>query len=165
VGANLDADLRARATDLHHNAAALAKQEADLSKATADLARRNDDWHKIAETARQGLKEIGDVQNWAEIIERDLLVVEETLRLVEGKAEDDFGDHGEWEGEEQHQQEQEGDGVNGLASSSVVAGKKANSSEDASVQGQGNAGASGSVLQEDAGKKTAGVSGFWRRWW
>lgn len=32
---------------------------------------------------QKGLKEVGDLQNFAEMMERDLLVVEETLRLAE----------------------------------------------------------------------------------
>ncbi|KAJ9212868.1 transcriptional regulator family: GCN5-like 1 [Paecilomyces variotii] len=83
VGSNLDAELRSRAATLHSNAAALTKQENELQRATANLAKQNDQWQKVADQAREGLKEIGDVQNWAELIERDLLVVEETLRLVE----------------------------------------------------------------------------------
>jgi hypothetical protein len=30
----------------------------------------------------QNLQEIGDIQNWAELIEHDLLLIEETLRIV-----------------------------------------------------------------------------------
>ncbi|KAJ9363982.1 GCN5-like protein 1-domain-containing protein [Paecilomyces variotii] len=97
VGSNLDAELRSRAATLHSNAAALTKQENELQRATANLAKQNDQWQKVADQAREGLKEIGDVQNWAELIERDLLVVEETLRLVEeeegggGRYDDDDG--------------------------------------------------------------------------
>ncbi|OXV08659.1 hypothetical protein Egran_03579 [Elaphomyces granulatus] len=83
VGSNLDADLRARAANLHENATALSKQEADLKRATNDLARQNDQWQKVADQAREGLKEIGDIQNWAELIERDLLIVEETIKLAD----------------------------------------------------------------------------------
>ncbi|KAJ9304253.1 transcriptional regulator family: GCN5-like 1 [Paecilomyces variotii] len=95
VGSNLDAELRSRAATLHSNAAALTKQENELQRATANLAKQNDQWQKVADQAREGLKEIGDVQNWAELIERDLLVVEETLRLVEekeGRHDDDGGE-------------------------------------------------------------------------
>lgn len=96
AGANYDAELRDRARTLHENAAALDKQEAELRRTTAELSRQNEQWAKVADTAREGLKEIGDVQNWAELIERDLLVVEEMLREVEGR-EDGVGDG---EGEE-----------------------------------------------------------------
>lgn len=83
VASNHDAELQERARNLHANAAALSKQESSLQKATADLARQNEGWTAVAEEARVGLKEIGDVQNWAEIIERELLVLGETVRLVE----------------------------------------------------------------------------------
>ena len=91
VGSSLDADLRSRATNLHSNAAALSKQEADLAKETAALSKHSAQWQKMADTSQEKLKEIGDVQNWAEMIERDLLVIEETLRAVE---EDDANDGG-----------------------------------------------------------------------
>jgi hypothetical protein len=97
AGANYDASLRERTRTLHENAAALDKQEAELARTTADLARQNEQWAKVADTAREGLKEIGDVQNWAELIERDLLVVEEMLREVEGRED---GGVAEGEGEE-----------------------------------------------------------------
>lgn len=48
-------------------------------------------WAKEAEKATKGLNRFGDLQNWAEMMERDFCVLEETLRLVEG---------GEGEGEE-----------------------------------------------------------------
>ena len=35
------------------------------------------------ESARGKLKELGDIQNWAEVLERDLLVVEEAVRMGE----------------------------------------------------------------------------------
>ncbi|KAL4898044.1 hypothetical protein BDV59DRAFT_54183 [Aspergillus ambiguus] len=89
VGANYEADLRDRARNLHDNAAALDKQETDVRRATAGLARQNDQLAKVADAARDGLKEIGDVQNWAELIERDLLVIEETVRLAEEREDAD----------------------------------------------------------------------------
>lgn len=83
VGSNLDADLQARARDLHKNSASLSKQEADLQKNTAELVKQSDQAQKLIDQTRDGLKEIGDVQNWAEMLERDLLVLEETMRLAE----------------------------------------------------------------------------------
>ncbi|EDP54847.1 hypothetical protein KXX33_005628 [Aspergillus fumigatus] len=99
VGANYDAELRDRARTLHGNAAALDKQEAELRRTTAELRRQNEQWERVADTAREGLKEIGDVQNWAELIERDLLIVEEMLREVEAR-EEGVGEEAEEEGEE-----------------------------------------------------------------
>jgi len=33
------------------------------------------------------MRDFGDVQNWAEMLERDFMVLEETMRLVEGGGE------------------------------------------------------------------------------
>ncbi|PYI13833.1 hypothetical protein BO99DRAFT_437906 [Aspergillus violaceofuscus CBS 115571] len=76
-----ETQLRERARILHDNASALERQEHALAGATAALAAQNAQLTKTADAARDALKEIGDVQNWAEVIERELLVVEETLRI------------------------------------------------------------------------------------
>ena len=39
----------------------------------------------MANDAAGKLKELGDIQNWAEVLERDLLVLEETMRIGEGE--------------------------------------------------------------------------------
>ncbi|KAF2201939.1 hypothetical protein GQ43DRAFT_440144 [Delitschia confertaspora ATCC 74209] len=85
VGGSVDAEMRTRAADLHSNSEAIAKQEKELAKQTAALAKQSAEWQKLADTSTKKLNEIGDIQNWAEMIERDLLVLEETLRLAEGK--------------------------------------------------------------------------------
>ncbi|KAJ6096517.1 hypothetical protein N7486_007263 [Penicillium sp. IBT 16267x] len=71
VGTNLEAPLRERATIINTNAISLERQEAELAGHSAALAKQNDGWEKVADETRAGLKEIGDVQNWAEMIERD----------------------------------------------------------------------------------------------
>lgn len=48
---------------------------------------------KVADDAAGKLKELGDIQNWAEVLERDMLVIEEALKMGEGE---DSG----WETEE-----------------------------------------------------------------
>ncbi|KAF2143276.1 uncharacterized protein K452DRAFT_168544 [Aplosporella prunicola CBS 121167] len=85
VGSSMDTEMRTRAADIHANAIAIEKQEKDLVKQTAALTKQSAQWQKMADTSTKKLNEIGDLQNWAEMIERDLLVVEETLRLVEGR--------------------------------------------------------------------------------
>lgn len=84
VGTNLEAPLRERATIINSNALSLERQEAELAGHGAALAKQNEGWEKVADETRAGLKEIGDVQNWAEMIERDLLVLESMMDEVEG---------------------------------------------------------------------------------
>ncbi|OMP85527.1 putative biogenesis of lysosome-related organelles complex 1 subunit 1 [Diplodia seriata] len=86
VGGSMNAEMRQRAADIHANAAAIEKQEKELAKQTAALAKDGDKWQKMADQNVKKLNEMGDLQNWTEMIERDLLVVEETLRLAEGEA-------------------------------------------------------------------------------
>lgn len=88
VGSAYDADLQRRVADLHANAQAIAKQEKDLIKATAALNKESAKWGKMADKTTKQLNEFGDVQNWAEVLERDLLVLEETVRLVEGREDE-----------------------------------------------------------------------------
>jgi hypothetical protein len=85
VGASVDNELRTRTTDLHANAEAISKQEKELAKQTAALAKESAQWEKLLNGGTKKLNEVGDIQNWAEMIERDLLVLEETVRLVDGK--------------------------------------------------------------------------------
>jgi hypothetical protein len=98
ISSNHDAALQERAHTLQSNAGALDAQEASLRQTTADLAAQNEGIAGLVGEAGAGLKEIGDVQNWAEVMERELLVLEETIGGVEkgdgvGEAE------GEGEGE------------------------------------------------------------------
>jgi hypothetical protein len=87
IGSSITADIQTRANDLHANAAAIEKQEKELAKQTAALAKQSAQYQKLLDKSTKSLNEIGDVQNWAEMIERDLLVAEETLRLAEGREE------------------------------------------------------------------------------
>jgi tellurite resistance protein len=89
VGSSVDTEMRTRASDLHTNSEAITKQEKELAKQTAALAKQSAQWQKLADTSTKKLNEIGDIQNWAEMIERDLLVLEETVRLVDGKGEEE----------------------------------------------------------------------------
>ncbi|KAK8093737.1 hypothetical protein PG997_000422 [Apiospora hydei] len=75
-----DAELQSRASLLHSNATQLSRQESDVAKATEALRKENDKLAKVARDAGRRIKETGNVQNWAEVLERDFLVLEETLR-------------------------------------------------------------------------------------
>ncbi|KAK1633396.1 hypothetical protein BDP81DRAFT_397286 [Colletotrichum phormii] len=83
IGNMLDGELQTRARMLHVNAAALDKQERDVVRATEALRKENDKLAKFSGDAARRVKELGNVQNWAEVLERDFLVLEETLRLLE----------------------------------------------------------------------------------
>jgi DNA mismatch repair protein PMS2 len=119
LGANYTTELVERAKVLHSNQGALSAQEENLAKTTEALRKQNDSWEGMAEEARKGLKEIGDVQNWAEVIERELLVLEETLRIAEEeeereeervRAEERGRERGRYES---LSEDEEGRGVNG----------------------------------------------------
>lgn len=94
AGSNYDHQFQRRAADLHANATAIAKQEAAVQAQTSILARESAKLQKELDKATKGLNEIGDVQNWAETIERDLLVLEETLRLINGQDEQETASGG-----------------------------------------------------------------------
>lgn len=153
LGANYTSDLVDRAKNLHGNSEALRAQEEQLARTTADLHKQNNEWGKVADEARNGLKEIGDVQNWAEMIERDLLVVEEMLGVVE---EEDFERERERErgvdiGESDGEMDIDGQAVNGsqngngglnggLNGNGKIGGEDG---EDGKAMGKGNAKAKG----------------------
>ena len=87
TGTSLERELKGRAIDLHASSNVIAEQEKELAKQTASLAKQGEQWQKLADCSTKKLNEFGDIQNWAEMIERDLMVVEETLHLVnEGAA-------------------------------------------------------------------------------
>lgn len=89
AGSHYDTKFQRRATDLHANATAITKQEAELQKQTSALAKEGAKWQRQLDRATKCVNEIGHVQNWAEMLERDFLVLEETLRLVEEEEEED----------------------------------------------------------------------------
>ncbi|KAF5671001.1 hypothetical protein FHETE_4257 [Fusarium heterosporum] len=78
----MDSELQWRASTLHSNAAVLSKQAQDVQRATDGLRRENVKLAREADAAAKRLKELGNVQNWAEVLERDFLVLEETVRLA-----------------------------------------------------------------------------------
>lgn len=106
IGNTLDHELQTRASLLHSNQAAIEKQERDVERALADLRREDDKLLKVLNNGSRQVKELGDVQNWAERLERDFLVLEETMRLVhEGGSGSESGswtgsESGSWSGSE-----------------------------------------------------------------
>ena len=86
-GSKYDSQFQRRANDLHKNAAAISKQETEVRKSTAALAKESVKYQKELDKTTKDMKAFGDMQNWAEMTERDFLVLEETLRLAEGGVE------------------------------------------------------------------------------
>lgn len=78
----LDAELAPRASALHAGSAALERQERELRRATGALAAETARLGAEAEVAGRGVKMLGDVQNWAEVLEREFLMLEETVRIL-----------------------------------------------------------------------------------
>jgi hypothetical protein len=127
MGNMLDSELQSRAGILHQNAAALEKQERDVLRATEGLRRETVKLKAEADKAARKVKELGNVQNWAEVLERGFLVLEETVRLGnEGDDEDGSegscscsecgrGDSGEGsDGEDEGDGRDRGDGVDDM---------------------------------------------------
>jgi hypothetical protein len=82
IGSSLDHTLQSRAQNLHGNAAQLERQHARLEQETAGLRRETEKLRKVADEGARRVKELGNVQNWAEVLERDFLVLGELVRLV-----------------------------------------------------------------------------------
>jgi hypothetical protein len=87
--------LQSRAQNLHANTAQLDKQQKDVLKATEGLKKETEKLKKWADEGQRMVKELGNVQNWAEMLERDFLVLGETIRL----ANEGSGSGSEWETE------------------------------------------------------------------
>ncbi len=71
-----------------------------MVKATAGLRKETDKLKKLADEGSRKVKELGNVQNWAEMLERDFLVLEETLRLANEKSDSDWETSSSYSGSE-----------------------------------------------------------------
>ena len=94
TGSTVSAALQTRAQDIHSNTAAITDQEKQVKIATEALGKESKKYEKVVEDGAKKLKELGDVQNWAEMLERDLLMLEETMSIVDEEEEqrrDDIG--------------------------------------------------------------------------
>ena len=102
IGNMLDGELQSRAALLHANNAAVERQFRDVDRALAALRREDDRLQKVADDAARRIKELGNVQNWAEILEKDFQQLEETMRLVrEGSSSlSGSGSDASWSGSE-----------------------------------------------------------------
>ena len=92
TGSTVSAALQTRAQDIHSNAAAITNQEAQVKSESEKLEKETKKHEKVLEDGAKKLKEVGDVQNWAEMLERDLLMLEETMDIAD-EEEDQRRDH------------------------------------------------------------------------
>ncbi|KAF1826336.1 uncharacterized protein K489DRAFT_300740, partial [Dissoconium aciculare CBS 342.82] len=83
AGSSHAAQLQQRATDIHLQSKTIQQQERDLAKNTKALAKETKLLQREADRAVTAMKELGDVENWANMMEQDFLVLEETMRLVD----------------------------------------------------------------------------------
>lgn len=98
IGNMLDHELQTRAELLHANQAAIERQERDVGRALAGLRREDDRLLALLNRGSRQVKELGDVQNWAERMETDFLVLEETMRLVGEGGAGSGSESGSWSG-------------------------------------------------------------------
>jgi hypothetical protein len=76
-------EVQERATGIHLQSKTIQNQERDLTKNTKALAKQNKLLQREADRGLKAIKELGDAENWADVLERDFLVLEETMRLVD----------------------------------------------------------------------------------
>ncbi|KAL4874680.1 hypothetical protein BJY04DRAFT_10646 [Aspergillus karnatakaensis] len=164
LGTNYTSALVDRAQNLHQNASALKAQEHQLQKTTEALGKLNNEFEGLAKDARKGLKEIGDVQNWAEIIERELLVVESVVGRLEEEDEEDRERErerrdggGDLYGDSDMEREGEREGVRG-------SGEEVGNGDLNGVVKVGGEDGKGKGKDKGKGKETAQKKG-WFGWW
>lgn len=78
----LDTQLRDRAALMHDNMRAIHSQQRDLGRAVTGLRKANDGLARLVHEFTGSYKEMGHVQNWAEMQYQNISVLEETMRLV-----------------------------------------------------------------------------------
>ncbi len=113
----LDRELLSRAAQLHENNTEIAEQQHQVVLEVAGLRREADELQRVVDDAARCVKELGNVQNWAELLHTDFLVLEETMRLVrEGGVSGSSGSSwsGSWSGSEA------GDGEPGPSSAAAT---------------------------------------------
>jgi hypothetical protein len=125
--------LQSRAQNLHANTAQLDKQQKDVIKATEGLKKETEKLRRWADEGQRMVKELGNVQNWAEMLERDFLVLGETIRLANGggsRSGSGSGSDSEWEtdesefGEEGGEKEEHGEGEQMVVDKEPVVGEE-----------------------------------------
>ncbi|KAK9464497.1 hypothetical protein V1512DRAFT_230698 [Lipomyces arxii] len=84
----VDHDLRQRITSVHTNAKHIATQSKDIKLQTHVLSKQTRKYEDLVTNASIALKQAGDIQNWAEILEVELSALEQTLLFTNGPLHD-----------------------------------------------------------------------------
>ena len=133
--------LQSRAQNLHANTAQLEKQQKDVVKATEGLKKETEKLRKWADEGQRMVKELGTVQNWAEMLERDFLVLGETIRLANGggsQSGSGSGSESEWETDESEFGEEGGEKEGHGGQSKVVDQEPGTREEMRAVDAEGD---------------------------
>ncbi|KIW15175.1 hypothetical protein PV08_05220 [Exophiala spinifera] len=88
AGTSIDAELEARAKNIHSNAKALSEQEDQLRKKTIAVARDADSLEKLLKKTKPAVDSLGDLDTMLADLEADMATMEETLRLAEQSDEE-----------------------------------------------------------------------------
>ncbi|ANB12551.1 hypothetical protein AWJ20_808 [Sugiyamaella lignohabitans] len=76
----LSRPLTDKMTEVYENSRRIGIQAKELSTKTAQLKALTGQWKTLSSGVENKVKEFGDVQNWAEMIDQDLRVLEETIK-------------------------------------------------------------------------------------
>jgi hypothetical protein len=74
IGQHATQELQGRAKDLHGNVKGIEEQEKGLEAGVKGLRKERERLEKVVAEGGRVVKELGNVQNWAEVLERDFLV-------------------------------------------------------------------------------------------
>ncbi|ODQ56461.1 hypothetical protein SAICODRAFT_28601 [Saitoella complicata NRRL Y-17804] len=80
----IDNGVRYRISTIHTNSTNIASQTRSLSTHSARLTKSVKQWQDMAGGARGQLKQVGDLENWAEVLEREVRVLEEAVGMARG---------------------------------------------------------------------------------
>eukprot|EP01134_Creolimax_fragrantissima_P004588 CFRG4588T1 len=79
--------LNSGVAEIFSNQRELEKQTKLLSQQTEILSKQTDQWQGMLENFNDALKEIGDVENWARVMENDLRIIADVLVQVNKEPE------------------------------------------------------------------------------
>jgi hypothetical protein len=140
-----------RAQTLHSNSTALTKQEDALRKEIKGLGKENDKLQKVVREGQKKIMEVGNVQNWAEVLEREFAVLEEVDWLLGNGEGSVSGSGSEWSSDDEDGDERHGEREGEVGRKDVGGDVKADTSDErADVSGERPAvDANGDTIMDD----------------